>query len=355
MKEALRKRRRRLTLMAPTIIQCAVAAGLAWIVARDVLGHPRPFFAPIAVVVCIGVALGRRLRRLVELVVGVSLGVGVGDLLISQIGGGAWQITLVVALAMGVAVFLDSGSVMTLQAGSSAVLVATLLPPGGTGGVDRMVDTLVGGCLGIAAVALLPVSPAAIAHRYASAVFEALATALEDTAEAIERSDVALASAALREVRGTQPVVDELLQALKAGREIATISPLQWRRRRGLVRYETAGTRLDLALRNTRVLARRTIVALDAGAPMPPGLPGVLRELAGATRLLDEELSGGREPKAARARVLGAVPELGDDPGEPGGFSADVMTAQVRSIAVDLLQATGMDRDASRAALPPRV
>lgn len=93
--------------MAPSIGQCAIGAGLAWLVAKDVIGHPRPFFAPVAVVVAVGVGFGQRLRRVAEMVVGVSLGVGVGDLLVSWIGTGSWQITVVVALAMAAAVFLD--------------------------------------------------------------------------------------------------------------------------------------------------------------------------------------------------------------------------------------------------------
>ena len=43
------------------------ASMIAWLVARDLLGHSRPFFAPIAVVICIGVGLGQRLRRVFEL------------------------------------------------------------------------------------------------------------------------------------------------------------------------------------------------------------------------------------------------------------------------------------------------
>src|SRR5919106_1545966 len=125
---------RRLRSSALPIGQCAVAAGLAWYVASDLVGHARPFFAPIAAVISLGVSLSSRLRRVAELVVGVSLGVLVGDLLISVIGSGAWQIALVVALAMATAVFADGGTLLVAQAGASAVLVATLLPPGGTGG-----------------------------------------------------------------------------------------------------------------------------------------------------------------------------------------------------------------------------
>lgn len=39
----------------------------------------------------------------------------------------------------------QSGPIFSMQAGNSAVLVATLIPPGGSGGPDRMIDALVGG------------------------------------------------------------------------------------------------------------------------------------------------------------------------------------------------------------------
>ncbi|GAA2869313.1 aromatic acid exporter family protein [Streptosporangium fragile] len=350
----LRERLQRLAFMAPSITQCAVAAAIAWIAAKDLLGHSRPFFAPIAVVICIGIALGRRLRRLAELVVGVSLGVGVGDLLISRIGSGPWQIALVVALAMAAAVLVDSGSLIVLQAGSSAVLVATLLPPTGTGGLDRMVDALVGGVLGIAAVALLPASPAAIVHRHAAAVLEALAAALGGTAEAVERSDPDRAVDVLEEARDTQKAVEEFRDALRTGKEITAISPLRRRWRERLLRYEKAGAPVDHALRNTRVLTRRTIVALREKETPPPTLSRALHALAEAALLLRDELAAGRDPAAARTAVLDVARHLSGDASGRSGFSADAMTAQLRSIIVDLLQATGTDRDTAVAALPPR-
>ncbi|MET9341210.1 FUSC family protein [Nonomuraea sp. NPDC003804] len=347
----LRGRMDRLGLMAPSIIQCALAAAVAWLVAKDLLGHARPFFAPIAVVLCIGVGLGARLRRVAELVVGVGLGVGVGDLLISRIGSGPWQIALVVALAMVVAVLLDSGSLIVLQAGSSAVLVATLLPPSGTGGLDRMVDALLGGVLGIAAVALMPPSTTTIVHRHAAAALDALAAALDDTAEALEKSDPDLAAAALEEARGTQKSVELFAEALQTSREITVISPLGRRRRRELLRrYETAATPVDHALRNARVLARRALVALDQGLAVPDWLPGALRALAAAVRLLCDELPSGRDALEARqALVRVAAAPTGDSE----GFTAGVLVAQFRSIVIDLLQATGTTREEAVAALPP--
>ncbi|MDH2428045.1 FUSC family protein [Sphaerisporangium sp. TRM90804] len=352
-RDSMGGRLRRLATMAPSILQCAAAAALAWVVAKDLLHHPRPFFAPIAVVICIGVALGRRVRRMAEMVAGVSVGVGVGDLLVLRIGSGPLQLALVVALAMAAAVLLDSGQVIVLQAGSSAVLVATLLPPTGSGGLDRMVDALTGGVIGIAAVALLPANPIALAHRHARVVLDELADALEGAAEAIAAQDITLAADALDKVRGSQKAVEDLRAALLAGREIAVLSPLRWNARARLRRYQAAATPVDHALRNTRVLLRRTLAAMRDREPMRHDLPARLRGLADTARLLRDELGAGAEPVRARQAAFAVAEEIRGVLDPDDGFSTHVITAQLRSIAVDLLVATGTDRQTATAALPP--
>src|SRR3712207_9572953 len=75
--------------------QAAVAAGVAYWLASDVLGHPTPFFAPIAAVVCLGTSYGQRLRRVAEVTLGVAVGVLIADLLVLALGTGPWQISLV--------------------------------------------------------------------------------------------------------------------------------------------------------------------------------------------------------------------------------------------------------------------
>lgn len=337
-------------LMAPSIAQCSVGAALAWIVAIELLGHPRPFFAPISVLVCVGVGLGQRLRRVAELVIGVSLGVGVGDLLVGWIGSGAWQIALVVALAMTVAVLLNSGALFVAQAGSSAVLVATLVPGEGTGGLDRMADALTGGVIGVVAVALLPASPFAIAAKHLSGVLDALSTVLEQAAEAIEKRDVDVAAEALEEARSTQAAVEEFARALETSKEIIMISPLHWHRRASLARYETAAVPVDLALRNARVLVRRTLAALGETSPPPAALAEAMREVSEAALLLQLELAAGREPTLARQALLAVAAR---ERPEQLGFSAHVIIAQLRSIAVDLLEATGMEHEEATATLTP--
>jgi hypothetical protein len=62
-----RERLVRLRDLAPTIAQTAFAAAGAWLVATELIGHTRPFFAPIAAIIVLGVTRGRHARRALDL------------------------------------------------------------------------------------------------------------------------------------------------------------------------------------------------------------------------------------------------------------------------------------------------
>lgn len=340
-----------LRYMALPILQCGVAAGVAWMVATRVFNHDRPFFAPIAVIICIGVGLGqRRLRRVVELVMGVSVGIGIGDLLVHVIGTGAWQITLVVTFAMTVAVLLDGGPLITVQAGASAVLVATLLPPGETGGLNRMADALIGGVVGLAAVAIMPGNPSEVARRHARQMIMMLTSALTSAADAIDTRDPDLVVQALRKIQ-SEEAIDEYRDALRTARDILAIAPVHWRQRQPLRAYISAAEPLESALRDIRVLLRRTRAALADGEPVPPAIPVALRKLAEASASFADRLWGDRSE--VRQALGEAAASLDADDLAGGGFSAQVVAAQLRSVAVDLLQATGLRHEEARDVLPP--
>ncbi|MCW2778339.1 MAG: hypothetical protein JWN17_2064, partial [Frankiales bacterium] len=134
----------RLRTSAWSVAQCGVAAGLAWALAHALLGHQRPYFGCVAAVVCLGVRAAQRLRRVAELAVGVTVGVAVGDALVEVLGAGAWQIGLVVTVALLLAVALDGGPLLVAQAGLQAVFVVALPRTPGSG-FARWQDALVGG------------------------------------------------------------------------------------------------------------------------------------------------------------------------------------------------------------------
>src|SRR5919107_4428322 len=105
------------------VVQTAVAASVAYFLAVIVIGHEQPFFAPVAAVICLGVTLGQRWRRAVELVFGVAVGLTVADLLVLVIGTGAARIGAVVLLAMAAAVFFGARPLLVNQAAISAGFV----------------------------------------------------------------------------------------------------------------------------------------------------------------------------------------------------------------------------------------
>jgi uncharacterized membrane protein YgaE (UPF0421/DUF939 family) len=141
---SLRARVRRWQSKWWQIGQCALAAGAAWLIAADLLNHQTPFFAPIAAVVSLGTSYGQRLRRVVEVAIGVATGVFVGDLLVAWLGTGWWQLSLIVALAMSMAFLLDGGQLFVTQAAVQSIVVSTLIPDTGAA-FTRWTDALGGG------------------------------------------------------------------------------------------------------------------------------------------------------------------------------------------------------------------
>lgn len=344
----LRARLVRLRAAAPLIGQAALGAGIAWYLATQVSDEAEPpFFAPVAAVVSLGAALGQRLRRTVELVLGVAVGVGIADLLISQIGSGTAQLVLVVALAMAAAVVLDGGQLLVIQAANSSVLVATLVPvdDSGLGGLDRFRDALIGGLVGLViGLFLLPLNPLAVAKRATVPVTEALARGLADVAAALRAVDHDAGLASLTTLRATDPLVRVMTTAVATSEEIARIAPVRWRARDRFSAYADAAPQLDLAVRNARMLARRATVLLRSNEPFPPDLADAVSALADGARLVGELLGEPAEPRAARRRLVDAYATArgAQDPHSP--MVVLVLIAQIRSTAYDLLRATGLNR-----------
>ena len=175
----LRTRRERIITLARPILQTSVAASAAWLIATELVGHQQPFFAPISAVVTLGLTVGERRRRAVELAIGVAVGIAIADLLVAAIGSGTWQIGVTCGLAMLAATLVGGGPLLASQAGASAVLVATLQPPEGSFDFDRALDALVGsGTALVVGSLLLPVDPVRLVREGLGPVLDRLATVL---------------------------------------------------------------------------------------------------------------------------------------------------------------------------------
>jgi hypothetical protein len=96
---AQRERRRGNAWLSRTAKRVGLVSLGVW-VATMVIGHSQPFFAPIAAAITVTAGMGQRRRVAFDLVIGVSVGIGTGELLIGLIGRGTWPLALVVALAV---------------------------------------------------------------------------------------------------------------------------------------------------------------------------------------------------------------------------------------------------------------
>ena len=331
--------------------QCAIAAGIAWWLATDVLHHDRAFFAPVAAVVSLGTSYGQRLRRVAEVTVGVAVGVFTADVFTHYLGSGAWQLTLIVGLAMSTALLLDAGAIFVTQAAVQSIVVSTLLPDPGAA-FTRWTDALVGGSVALVAAAVVPRAPLRRPRERAAVVARKISQLLRAAGDCIDDGDIDHARAVLADARATENLISELKAASAEGLSIVASSPFRVRHKAPVRLMAELIEPLDRALRNTRVLLRRVMLAAYRREPVPPGYAELARDLAVLVHGVADELAGGRMPEAMRQQLI-EIGRASSHLPRTAGLSSEVVLAQLRSIIADLLAVTGMDPLEATDAIPP--
>ena len=342
----LHARMRALRLARVMVVQMAIAAGLAYFVAHDLLGHTNTYFAPVAATIVLSVVPGERSRRAVEMVIGIALGIAVADAFIQVLGDGAVQIALVVLVTVAAAILLGGGRVIASQAASAAILIAAL--PRTHAAPTRFVDALVGGMIGLAVMVVLPRNPLVQLHKAVGPVLDDLAAVLEETAAALDDGDARAAGRALAHALSAGALDANFTQLLSQARETARISPAHWASGAAVRRYAQAATRINDAARGVRVLVRSARTALEQGEEIPDGLSDAIRDLAAALRTLDGEIADPSDAETVEhaLRAAGRATQILE---EHPGLPVTVLIGQVRSCAVDILRALGVERQEASA------
>ena len=322
---SVRERLRRLWTLSPALAQTAVAAGVAWAIATELAGHRRPFMAPVAAIIALGITYGQRTRRAVEVGLGVAVGVLAADLIARGLGTGPLQIILVSGLAMAAAVVLGGQSLVVNQAATSAVFITTVTVANGAP-FQRFFDALIGSAVALAInLVLFPLEPVRLAQRAARPLLEELAAVLDDIAAALTAGDHDAAVDALVRARDLDGPMSRFAGAAAIGQEVALYSPLRRRRRPILARYADAASHIDLAVRNVRVLARGAVRAVDLEAHVPEDTVDALRDLAEAVRALAPALDDPQRTSQARELALTAAGRATLGLERTGNLSASVL------------------------------
>ena len=352
-RESLQRRTERLRSRFFFIVQCALAAALAWWGARVVLHHQTPFFAPVTAMICLGLTFGQRLRRVVEVTAGVAIGVFFGDVFVHFFGSGVWQIAVVVIVAMSVAVLLGAGLLIVTQAGVQSVVVMTLLAQPGAA-FSRWLDAVLGGAIALLAATIAPAAPLRRPRQQAAKVVTEIALILGETAQALRDGNSELAGATLERARRAEGALDELRSLSAEGIAVVRLSPFRRQHLPAVQAIADLLEPLDRAIRNVRVLVRRAAVAVWRTEEVPPAYVDLIEELGTVTQRISDELEQRRLPEGARAdlsRLGRSSAQVAPHP----TLSAEVIRAQVRSTVVDLLMLTGLTYAEARARVPVSV
>lgn len=320
------------------VIQGTFAATVSWVIARHLVQHHQPFFAPIAAVVALNATRGERGTNALRLLLGVLVGIIVAGVAITVLGSGYLTLAVATLVSMVLALLFGAARMVIAQAAASAILtVATDAPGVGPG---RLTDALIGGGTALVISQLLfPAAPLKLLHEDESAALDGMAQALHLAVAAIEHGDDAPADRAVEQLRIVRDRLTELGKTRQRTLHTAHRTPRWWIRREPIVREEENAGQLDLLGSSCLALTRAIIAADDSRlqslrAPIDQ-LGDVLRDLSSAPS------DRGLRQQAADRAVRIAQDTLRPAPDAPEAERA--VAWSVRQVAHDTIVFAGID------------
>lgn len=285
------------------VLFSSIAGAVAWLLSQKLLGHPYPVFAAIVALVSLAPGLPSHARQAVGMLVGVGLGILIGELALAV---GSSMLLLRGSVATFVAMMLASsfglGPVVPIQAGVSTILVLVMGPQ--TAGYVRLLDSCIGIVVALLFSQLLVTpDPVNLIKQAARKLLRDLGTGFSSSADALARADTSAAQAAMDKFSTAHESLNVLASSIGWARHAARWSL------RGRI---SAGEINELAARYDRRSIRLYANALLFGealanalrkneAPIPSGLEGRVRD---AARLCAALASGTTPENLAPAPAL---------------------------------------------------
>ncbi|MGZ4515833.1 MAG: FUSC family protein [Mycobacterium sp.] len=289
------------------LAQTSVASGLAWYLAHDLLRHPQPFFAPIAAAVSLSISNVLRAQRAIQMMIGVTLGIGVGTLVQGALGPGAVSIGVAALIALCAAVFIGHGLIgqgmmFANQTVVSAILVLALFRSGV--GWERINDALIGGVVAIVfAVLLFPADPLQLLRSARAGVLGALRGVLTRTADVAAGRRVPAHDWPLLMADRVHQQLGGLIEARATARQVVRVAPRRWGVRDAVRAADQQATHVAQLAGSVLQLARVVVPAVGGCCDrLTNPVPAVLVQLAAATALADSDPAGAAAYTAAARR-----------------------------------------------------
>ncbi|MBI2697922.1 FUSC family protein [Mycobacterium gordonae] len=280
---------RRLGDVLWAIVQASAAAGLAWYIAHDLLGHSDPFFAPITAAVTLSASNVFHAQRVIQNICGVALGIGLGAAVQLLLGSEWIAMSGAVFLALCIAVlighgFLGEGLTFANQTAGSAVLVMAIT--GGDRLFERLQEAMIGGGLALAmSLVLFPGNPVRILREARVEVLRALEHVLTQSDQIRPAAD------------RVHERLDDLIEARYHARLLARFAPLRRNLRAAVETADRQAAEMTLLAGSVLHLAR-IAAPVHGGA----GLPQPVREAIGELASGLTDIEGDADAASAHVR-----------------------------------------------------
>jgi uncharacterized membrane protein YgaE (UPF0421/DUF939 family) len=325
-----------LTAVGVQAAKTAVAAGVSWFIASDVLGNSIPVFAPLAALLTVQVTLWESISRGLQRIAGVVVGVLVAYAFARLAGINSWSIALVIFVSLVVGRAMRLGQQGSVQVPVSALLVLALGATTPGYAVDRVVDTAIGaGCGILVNLAAPPGTRLADAQAQLLGLANSIAALLRDMA-----SELATAGTApdwgryLLRARQFADLASSASGALARTRTAARWSPRGRRDNQAVARLHAGLVLLGHIERAARGTAR-TLYDAPAGWSAPPEVASPLAELLRRTAQDIEEWAAATVVAPGGAGAV--VPRSSDDESNKTGapYHAVLAAARARGVSAE--------------------
>lgn len=333
------------------LIQIPIAATAAYAFCVYILGHPYPFLAAVAAAVGIGPVADRRLRRSLEIGIGATFGVLVGEFLVNIYGSGIWQLAVTLIIGLVIGTVLNSGGIFITQIAVQSVYVVVVPATATTLPFPRTLDALVGSLFAIVLALIIPRDARKVPRALAANLLDEVSAVLTMMSRALRRADTELAMRALTRARETQDIIDSWGSSLQVSKEAAKINERGRRHAAEVTRLSRAHTYSDRAMRTIRVIARRVVGITELGVEKPI-IADYVESLADGAKKLEIALRRGTDRSLAEVALSDAAGKLDPRAEKSWDIHDESLVLLLRPVAADLLQAAGLTNAAAHERLP---
>lgn len=321
------------------LLHATAAAAVAWVIAVRISDDHAPFFAPIAAVAALNASGGERGVNAVRMLLGVVVGIPVGEVAVAVIGGGPPTLAVAAFVAMTIAVALGAERMVIGQAAAGAIL--TVAVADGQYGLWRFTDALIGAGVALVISQLLfPVRLVALLRRTESEALAEIAVMLSLTGRMLEREH-ALTREMINRLGELSRPLAELSSVRESSHRAIRTSTIRWGNLGPILHEDEKVDRLILLGQSCLSLARTTT---SMSAAERRDLAPAVREMASAL----DVLASGLSDHAARQRAVDRAVEAAR-PFSGRAPTDDPLTASahlaVELAAIDIMLFAGIEAE----------